>query len=391
MTHDFPRDPIAIVGIGCRLPGGADTPERYWRLLRDGVDAITEVPPDRFDLDDVFDPDPAAPGKIYSRWGGFVENVDRFDAQFFGISPREAKRMDPQHRLLLEVAWEALEDGGQVPDRLAGTDTGVFVGISTHDYADLHLTPGQRPMLDGHVNIGNALCAAPNRLSYLLDLHGPSMAIETACSSSLTALHLARRSLLSGESTMAIVAGVNLILSAGLTIGFCKASMISPDGRCRAFGAHANGYVRSEGAGAVVLKPLADALAERDPIYAVIRGSAVNQDGRTTGISLPSADAQERLLRQALRDADVEPTAIQYVEAHGTGTAAGDPVEADALGRVYGRGRHRDDPLVVGSAKSNLGHLEAGAGIAGLIKASLMLRHRAVPPSLHAAEPNPDI
>lgn len=391
MNQDLPHDAVAVVGIGCRLPGGADTPDRYWRLLRDGVDAITELPADRFDVDDVYDPDPAAPGKIYSRWGGFVENVDRFDADFFGIAPREAKRMDPQHRLLLEVVWEALEDGGQRPGDLAGTSTGVFVGISTHDYSDLHLTPAQRPLLDGHVSIGNALCAAPNRLSHLLDLHGPSMAIDTACSSSLTAVHLARRSMASGESDMAIVAGVNLILSEGLTIGFCKASMIAPDGRCSAFGADATGYVRSEGAGAVVLKPVTRALEDGDPIHAIIRGSAVNQDGRTVGISLPNADAQERLMRQALRDAGLDPTQVHYIEAHGTGTAAGDPAEADAIGRVFGRGRENGDAIVVGSSKSNLGHLEAGAGIAGLIKAALMLRHREVPPSLHAEELNPNI
>ncbi|HVM13413.1 MAG TPA: amino acid adenylation domain-containing protein [Egibacteraceae bacterium] len=382
---------VAIVGIGCRLPGRVSTPDAFWDLLCGGVDAISEVPPERFDVDAVFDSDPSAPGKIYSRWGGFVDDVDRFDADFFGIAPREAKRMDPQHRILLEVAWEALEDGGQVPARLSGTSTGVFVGISTHDYADLHMAAGQRPLLDAHVNIGNAMCAAPNRLSYLLDLRGPSLAVETACSSSLTALHLARRSLAAGECSMAITAGVNVILAPDLTIGFCKASMISPDGRCRAFDARANGFVRSEGAGAVVLKPLEQALADRDPIYAVVRGSAVNEDGRTTGISLPSADAQEQVLRQAVRDAGVDPAAIQYVEAHGTGTAAGDPVEAAAIGRVYGQGRAPGREVLIGSGKTNVGHLEAGAGITGLIKTALMLRHRQIPPTLHFEQPNPDI
>jgi amino acid adenylation domain-containing protein len=383
--------PIAIIGIGCRLPGGADTPERFWDLLCDGVDAITEIPPDRFDLDELFDPDPAAPGKTYTRWGGFVDDIDRFDADFFGIAPREAKRMDPQHRLLLEVVWEALEDGGQVPERLAGTDTGVFVGIATHDYGDLHLAPGRRQQVDAHVNIGNALCAAPNRVSYQLDLHGPSMAIETACSSSLTALHLACRSLEAGESGMAIVGGVNALLTPELTIGFCKATMMSPDGRCHAFDARANGYVRGEGAGAVILKPLPRALADRDPVYAVIRGTAVNEDGRTSGISLPNPDAHEALLREALRRADVAPSALQYVEAHGTGTVVGDPAEAGALGRVLGRGRPRGEELVLGSVKTNIGHLEAGAGIAGLLKGALMLRHRRIPPSLHHRDPNPAI
>ena len=382
---------VAIVGIGCRFPGDADTPADFWQLLCDGVDAITELPAERFDIDEVYDPDPAAPGKIYSRWGGFVADVDRFDADFFGIAPREAKQMDPQHRLLLEVAWEALEDGGQVPERLAGTSTGVYVGVSTHDYGDMHMGPGQRHLLDPHVNIGNALCAAPNRLSYLLDLRGPSMAIETACSSSLTAVHLACRSLAADETSMAIAAGVNLVLAPDLTVGFCKASMISPDGRCRAFDARANGYVRSEGAGAVVLKPLAQALGDGDPIYAVVRSSAINEDGRTTGISLPSAAAQEQLLQQALREADLDPAAISYVETHGTGTAVGDPAEAQAIGQVYGRGREPEHPLVIGSAKTNVGHLEAGAGITGLIKAALMLRHKKIPPSLHFEHPNPDI
>jgi amino acid adenylation domain-containing protein len=382
---------IAIVGIGCRFPGGADTPGEFWRLLRDGVDAIAEIPSDRFDIDEVFDPDPARPGKIYTRWGGFIEGVDQFDADFFGISPREARRMDPQHRLLLEVVWEALEDGGQLPERIAGTSTGVFVGISTHDYADLHVRPGHRTLLDAHINIGNALCAAANRISYLFDLRGPSFAVESACSSSLTAVHLACRSLQSGESELAIAGGVNLVLAPELTIGFCKASMISPDGRCRAFDAGANGYVRSEGAGVVVLKSLEKALEDRDPIYAVIRGTAINEDGRTAGISLPSIDGQEQLLRQALRQAGVPPTAIQYVEAHGTGTAAGDPIEAGALGRVFGEGRAPERPCLIGSAKTNVGHLEAAAGITGLIKAALALKHRQIPATLHFREPNPAI
>lgn len=382
---------LAIVGIGCRWPGGADTPQRFWELLCEGRDAITEVPPARFDVEAIFDEDPSVPGKLYSRWGGFLEQVDRFDADFFGIAPREAKRMDPQHRLLLEVVWEALEDGGQVPERLAGSSTGVFVGIASHDYSDLHMAAGRPQSFDAHVNIGNGLCVAANRLSYVLDLRGPSIALDTACSSSLTALHLARRSLAAGDCRAAIVAGVNVLLAPQVTIGFCKASMIARGGRCRAFDAGAEGYVRSEGAGAVVLKPLAAARADGDPIYAVVRGTAVNEDGRTTGISLPSADAQERLMREALREAEVDPAEVHYVEAHGTGTAAGDPIEADALGRVYGRAEGRERDLVIGSAKTNVGHVEAGAGMVGLVKASLMLRHRQVPASLHFERPNPDI
>jgi amino acid adenylation domain-containing protein len=382
---------IAVVGIGCRLPGDVDGPDAFWRLLTEGVDAIGELPPDRFDRQEVYDPDPSAPGRIYSPYGGFLDQVDRFDAAFFGIAPREARRMDPQHRLLLEVAWEALEDGGQVPAELAGSRAGVFVGISTHDYGDLHLRPERRDELDAHVNIGNALCAAPNRLSYLLDLRGPSMAIETACSSSLTAVHLACRSLATDDVTLAIAGGVNLLIAPELTVGFCKASMISPDGRCHAFDARANGYVRSEGAGVVVLKPLDAALDAGDPIYAVVRGTAVNEDGRTAGISLPSQDAQEALLRRTLHDADVDPADLDYLEAHGTGTAAGDPIEAGAIGRVVGAAHRPDAPLLIGSAKTNVGHLEAGAGITGFIKTTLMLHHRQVPASLHFERPNPAI
>lgn len=382
---------IAIIGIGCRFPGGANSPQQFWKLLCEGVDAISHIPKDRFDSDAVFDPDPDAPGKIYSTWGGFLDQVDGFDADFFGISPREARRMDPQHRLLLEVAWEALGDGGQVPEKIAGSNTGVFIGISSHDYADMHVHPDRRQLLDSHINIGNALCVAANRISYLLDLHGPSFAIESACSSSLTAVHLACQSLYRGESTMAIAGGVNLILAPELTVGFCKAGMISPDGRCRAFDAAANGYVRSEGAGAVILKPLNKAMEEGDPIYAIIRGTAINEDGRTAGISLPNGAAQERLLRQTLEMAGCAAGDIQYVEAHGTGTAAGDPIEAGALGRVFGASHTSDSPCYMGSVKTNVGHLEAGAGIAGLIKTALALKYRKIPPNLHFAKPNPEI
>ncbi len=391
MSDELRHNDIAIVGIGCRFPGGAHTPASFWKMLCDGVDAISELPSDRFDLDDLFDPDPATPGKIYTRWGGFVEGIDEFDADFFGISPREVRRMDPQHRLLLEVVWEAFEDAGVVPEQISGTNAGVFIGISTQDYAHLHMRPGYRTQIDAHLNIGNALCAAANRISYLFDLHGPSFAVESACSSSLTAVHLACRSIRHGEADMAIVGGVNVVLAPELTIGFCKASMISPDGRCRAFDAGANGYVRSEGAGVVVLKSLSRALEDNDPIYALIRGTAINEDGRTAGISLPNGDAQERLLRQALREAGVSSSAIQYVEAHGTGTAAGDPIEAGALGRVFGAGRTPENPCLIGSAKTNVGHLEAGAGITGLIKTALSLKHRRIPPSLHFREPNPEI
>ncbi len=391
MPDTPPQQAVAIIGMGCRFPGGANTPEQFWEMLCQGVDAITEIPRDRFDVDALFDPDPVAPGKIYTHWGGYLDGIDEFDADFFGIAPREARRMDPQQRILLEVAWEALEHGGQPPDLLAGTNTGIFVGVAGHDYADVQALSLNRAGIDAHVNVGSSGCIIANRLSYLLDVHGPSFTVDTACSSSLTAVHLACRSLAAGECDLAIAGGVNVLLAPEPTIGFCKANMLSPDGRCRSFDAAANGYVRSEGIGAVVLKPLATALADGDPIQAVIRGSAINQDGRTAGLSLPSAAGQEAMLRQALRQAGVPASAIQYIEAHGTGTTAGDPVEAAAIGAVLSTDRPAGDLCLIGSVKSNVGHLEVAAGVAGLIKAALALKHRAVPPNLHFSEPNPAI
>src|SRR5579863_2104782 len=379
---------IARIGIGCRFPGAKDA-LAFWNLLRNGVDAIREVPAERFNPHDLVDPDPAAPGKMVTRWGGFIERVDQFDAHFFGISPREAARMDPQQRLLLEVAWEALEDAGQVRERLAGTSTGVFIGISNNDYGRIQFNDPDR--IDAYAGTGNALSIAANRLSYIFDFKGPSIAIDTACSSSLVAVHQACGSLRSGESTLALAGGVNLILSPAITINFSKAGAMAPDGRCKTFDARANGYVRSEGAGIVVLKPLSKALADGDPIYAVIRGSAVNQDGRSNGLMAPNPLAQEAVLREAYRQAGVSPGKVQYAEAHGTGTLLGDPIEAKALGTVLAVDRPAGQPCAIGSVKTNLGHLEAAAGIAGLIKVALALRHREIPPSLHFENPNPHI
>ena len=384
-------EPLAIIGIGCRFPGGANSPATFWKLVTGGVDAITEVPPGRFDLDAVYDPDPTRVGKLYSRWGGYVDTIDSFDAEFFGVSPREARRIDPQQRMLLEVAWEALEDAGQPPPLLAGSRTGVFVGISSHDYGDMQFEPVERARLDAHVATGGAGCIAANRISYCLDLRGPSLAVDTACSSSLTALHLAGVSLAHGECELALVGGVNALLAPTSTIMFCKANMLSPDGRCKPFDARANGYVRAEGAGAIVLKPLNRALRDGDPIYAVMLGSAINQDGHTTGLTVPNPAAQQELLRDALRAAGVSPTDVQYVEAHGTGTAVGDPREAEAIGRVFSVGRAAHTPCLIGSVKGNIGHLEAGAGIAGVIKTALALKQRTIPPTLHFAQPNPAI
>jgi len=381
-------EPIAIIGIGCRFPGAND-PAAFWRLLRDGVDAIREVPSDRFDQHAFYDPDPATPGKMNTRWGGFLDQVDQFDANFFGISPREALRMDPQQRVLLEVTWEALQDAGQVHERLAGTQAGVFIGISTNDYGRLQWNDFTR--IDAYAGTGNALSIAANRISYQFDFRGPSLAIDTACSSSLVAVHLACGSLRNGECTLALAGGVNLILSPAIAINFTKAGAMAPDGRCKAFDARANGYVRSEGAGVVVLKPLSKALADSDPIYAVIRGSAVNQDGRSNGLMAPNPLAQEAVLRDAYRQAAVSPGEVQYVEAHGTGTLLGDPIEAQALGTVLCVDRLPGRDCAVGSVKTNLGHLEAAAGIAGLIKVALALRHREIPASLHFEEPNPHI
>ncbi|PSL51987.1 myxalamid-type polyketide synthase MxaE and MxaD [Saccharothrix carnea] len=381
-------EPIAIIGVGCRFPG-ADGPDEFWDLLVNGVDAISEVPPDRWNVDELYDDDPATPGKMITRWGGFVRDVDRFDREFFGISPREASAIDPQQRLLLEVAWEALEDAGQVPTALAGTDTGVFIGISSYDYALL-----QAPRLDAidaYWGTGVALSVAANRISYLLDLRGPSLAVDTACSSSLVALHNACQSLWNGQSHLAIAGGVNLILSPAFGINFTKAGVMAPDGRCKTFDASADGYVRGEGAGIVVLKPLERALADHDPIRAVIRGGAVGQDGRTNGLMAPNGRSQEDLLRVAHRHAGVAAADIDYVEAHGTGTLLGDMMEAQALGRVVGRDRPAGRPCVIGSVKSNIGHLEAAAGVAGVIKTVLMLEHREIPASLHVENPNPRI
>lgn len=382
---------IAITGIGCRFPGGADGPDAFWRLLCQGVDAIGEVPADRWNAGAYYDSVPGRKGKSIARWGGFVGAIDAFDAEFFGISPREAAFVDPQQRLLLRAAWEALEDGGQTPEMMRRNRVGVFVGISTNDYAWLQSTPKDNRAIDVWTSTGGVASIAANRISYCLDFRGPSVAVDTACSSSLVAVHLACRSLLNGECGMALAGGVNALLLPGPFISFSRGGMLSPDGRCKAFDARANGFVRAEGVGVVLLKPLAAAIACGDPIYAVILGTAMNQDGRTSGITVPSTVAQTALVREACRNAGVSPRQVQYVEAHGTGTAVGDPIEAEALGTALGGAGVRTTPCVIGSVKTNIGHLEAGAGIAGLIKVALSLSHGAIPPSLHFLTPNPRI
>ena len=379
--------PIAITGIGCRFPG-TNNPQAFWKLLQDGIDMITEVPKSRWNNDEFYHPDATIPNKTNSRWGGFLDQIDEFDPHFFGISPREALTLDPQHRLLMEVAWEALEDALQIPEQLAGSQTGVFVGIGTHDYSVLLW---QNPVSDSHATTGTANCIAANRLSYLFDFKGPSLAVDTACSSSLVAVHLACQSLWRGESTLALAGGVNGLLMPTIMVGFSKSGLLSPDGRCKTFDASANGYVRSEGAGMVVLKPLEQALADGDPIYAVIRGSAVNQDGHSNGLSAPDVEAQKALLRQAYKVAGVSPGQVQYIEAHGTGTKVGDAVELQALGKVLAENRPEGEFCAIGSVKTNIGHSETAAGVAGLIKAALILKYRQIPPSLHFQNPNPAV
>ena len=381
----------AIVGIGCRFPGGANSPGEFWQLLAEGRDAIGPVPGDRPDWAALYDPDPGAVGRIYARLGGFIADIDRFDARFFGISPREAVHIDPQHRFLLETVWHAFEDARIPLHGLAGSDTGVFLGISTHDYGDVQMDPRFHDRIALHTNSGCATSIAANRISFAYDLRGPSMSIDTACSSALTAAHVACNALDAGDCSLAIVAGVQLLLRPELTMGFCRATMLSVDGHCKAFDAAGNGYVRAEGVGAVILKPLSAALADGDRIYAVVKGTSANQDGRTSSLTIPNEDSQRRMLQASLARAGLDPARIQYVEAHGPGTAVGDPIEARAIGSVFGPGRADDAPLLVGSVKTNIGHLEAGSGIAGLIKAALAVHHRQVPPSLHFHSWNPAI
>ena len=379
-------EPIAVVGLACRLPGAPDA-EAYWHLLDEGGDAIREVPKSRWRLDDYYDPDPDRPSKMHTRWGGFLEQVDRFDADFFGIPPAEASQVDPQQRLMLELAWEALEDAGIPSDTLRGAAVGVFAGAWRSDYGLLAALRGSPAT--NHSATGQSSSVIAGRISYAFGFEGPSLVVDTACSSSLVAVHLACRSLLSGEAELALAGGVNLILAPQGTLGMCRFGGLSPDGRCKSFDARADGYVRSEGAGLVVLKPFSKALADGDRITCLIRGSAVNSDGSSNGLSAPSPGAQEAVVRAAVASAGVAPREIQYVEAHGTGTRLGDPIEAQVLGKVLGEERPDSVPLVVGSAKSNVGHLESAAGIAGLIKLALAIRHRRIPASLHFETPNP--
>ena len=388
---DAQNEPIAVIGMGCRFPGGVDNPETYWRLLRDGVDAITEIPRDRWDIDAYYDPDPEVPGKMYTRYGGFLSGIDRFDTEFFGISPRESLHIDPQQRLLLEVSWEALENAGLVPGKLSGSNTGVFVGLFMDDYAQRSFFTGSPAGVDAYNCLGILRGMAAGRLAYFYDLKGPTMQLDTACSTSLLAFHQACQSLRAGESSLALAGGVNLMLSPEVTVGLCKLKAVAPDGRCKTFDTHADGYVRGEGCGIVVLKRLSDAVADGDRIFTVIRGSAVNHDGRSNGLTAPNGTAQEAVIRKALENSRVDPLDIQYVETHGTGTPLGDPIEVLALNEVLCKGRSRDESLAIGSVKTNFGHLETAAGVASLMKVVLSLYHGEIPPHLHLKEPNTHI
>ncbi|HEX7262079.1 MAG TPA: polyketide synthase, partial [Luteolibacter sp.] len=383
------RDDIAIIGIGCRFPGDVNDAESFWNLLVEGRDAVSEVPADRWNVERFYDVEQGLAGKSIAKRGGFLDQIDQFDPQFFGISPREAPYIDPQQRLLLETAWEAIEDAGQVLDFENGTDIGVFMGVSHNDYQNIQGGGTDRKGISSHSPTGSAHSIAANRISYCFNFSGPSLAMDTACSSALTAVHLACESLRAGRCKMALAGGVTVIITPDGFIGFSQAGMLSPDGKCKAFAAEANGFVRGEGAGVVLLKPLSQALADGDPIQGVILGSALNQDGHTNGISLPSTEAQTRLVRDACADAGIRPADVDFVEAHGTGTAVGDPIEAIALADALCG--ERETALPIGSVKTNLGHLETAAGVVGLIKGMLVLKRGQIPPSLHFENPSPHI
>ncbi|WKK23941.1 SDR family NAD(P)-dependent oxidoreductase [Streptomyces olivoreticuli] len=395
MPRTFPSssvpsaDAIAVVGVACRLPAGIDTLDALWPVLLAGRDVTVPVPPDRFDASRWLDPDPRRPGKTYVAKGGFLAGIQEFDAEYFGMSPREAARLDPLQRMLLEMAVEAIDDAGYPPLSLAGSGTAVYTGVSSHGFASLQeLDP---VTVDAYTMPGGAAANTANRISYALDLHGPSLAVDTACSSALVALHHACEALRHGRCEAALAGGANLLLGPIEFVGFAKASMLSPTGRCRPFSAEADGYVRSEGGGLVLLKPLAHALEDGDRVQAVILGSGVNTNGHTPGLTQPSAEAQEALLREVYTAAGVRPDEVAYVEMHGTGTPVGDPAECRAVGRALGEGRPAGSPLQVGSVKGLLGHLEPASGMAGLCKALLMLRHRRVPASPYARPLNPAI
>jgi acyl transferase domain-containing protein len=394
--HVEPRrrldEPLAIVGIGLRLPGGVRSLEDMWALLRDGRDTVTEIPRDRWDASQLYDPNPKTAGKMNVKWGSFVEGIDQFDPQFFGISPREAESMDPQQRLLLELAWEAFEHAGLPRSRLLKSATGVFVGMmNTNEYARRKTIDSDLARVTPHTSTGDAMSIAAGRISFFFGLQGPALAIDTACSSSLVALHLAATSLRIGECSAALVAGVNLIAAPSTTMSFAKTRMLSPRGRCRTFDATADGYVRAEGGCALVMRRLSDAIADHDNVLAVVRGTAVNQDGRSSGLTAPNGIAQRALIAQAIAASGVSLSDVTYVETHGTGTALGDPIEVQAIADVFGGSHEASNPLYLGALKANLGHMEACSGLAGLAKVLVAMRHRELPRQIHIERINPNL